>query len=210
MNRPVARPSLRGKNTVVAAYLNGREGRVLDLGARDGILGTRLANTRLTYVSADRAPGADIRVDLERPLDLPDRAYDHVVALDVLEHIGEIHAAFRELARVAAATCIIALPHMGNWRQRAALLWTGRFATKKYDLPPTPPSDRHRWFTIRTECDRFIEGMAESCGWSVVRIVRELEGSIPVRMAGFIPVRLGICVDLLVGRSIYFLERAER
>jgi SAM-dependent methyltransferase len=53
------------------------------------------------YVTADLAPGADLRLDLQA-LDLPAASIGVVLCVHVLEHVGDDRAALRELHRVLA------------------------------------------------------------------------------------------------------------
>src|SRR6185503_12471077 len=91
----------RNKFKAVAGALRSARGTLLDVGARDRGLAQHLDTRHLSYFSADVGEGHDFQIDLERPLDFPDARFDHVVALDVLEHVEHIHAAFHELARIA-------------------------------------------------------------------------------------------------------------
>src|SRR5258706_256378 len=106
------------KFKAVGHALRSARGTVLDVGARDRGLSKFLDSRNLSYFSADVDEGHDFRIDLERPLDFPDGRFDHVVALDVLEHVENIHGAFHELARIARTGVIIALPNMATLARR--------------------------------------------------------------------------------------------
>lgn len=199
--------SVRTKYRIVGALLSGEKGTILDLGARDAVLRTYLHD--LEYSSADAGPGCDHRIDLEDVLPFSDRAFDVVVALDVLEHIESIHRAFDELARIAARRLVVALPHMASWRHRVAFLMTGRLGTGKYDLEPQAPSDRHRWLTLLGETDRFVSVRGARAGFRLVRVVREMEGGRLARVVARMATLIAPVDVWTTTRSIYLLERVE-
>lgn len=210
--RPVpARPridrAVRSKYRIVGDLLRGEQGTALDVGARDGVLRPYLPF--LEYASADAGPGCDHRIDLEDVLPFSDRAFDVVVALDVLEHVEGIHRAFDELARIAARRLVVALPHMASWRHRTAFLLTGRLGTGKYDLGPEAPSDRHRWLTLLRETDRFVVARGARAGWRLARVVREMEGGRLARVVARMATLVAPVDAWTTTRSIYLLERAE-
>lgn len=150
---------------VVRSFADAFQGSVLDVGSRTGNLALVIGTTR-RYTSLDMAPPADIIANLECGLPLADRSFDTVVALDVLEHTDAIHAAFRELLRVAARNVVIALPNAFELKARLRVL-RGRHVSGKYGLPPQPRADRHRWFFGFDEANRFCEHGAGEYGWHV-------------------------------------------
>jgi hypothetical protein len=175
--RPSAAISLRGRHHIAARLLAKEHGRLLDVGARDAVLRALLAASQLDYESADLAPGPhDHRIDLEAPLPFADRAYDWVVALDVLEHVDHIHAATAELLRIAARGCVVSLPNLASWPHRVRFLRSGRLSTSKYELPSEPPADRHRWLVHLGDADRFVAAAAERAGFAIEARVLECEG----------------------------------
>lgn len=201
------------KYRTVGALLQGASGRVLDVGARDRRLAAYLG-PGLVYHSADLGPGHDLALDLERPLDLPDRAYDHVVALDVLEHVERTHDALRELARIASQQVIVALPNLATLRRRVTFLLTGTVGTRKYDLEPEHQGDRHRWLTTYAQMNRFVEEVGRESGFRLASLVEELEAPWPGRVGGR-AARLGsqlvqrgwLAAGGVTGRCIYVLTR---
>ena len=101
----------------------------------------------------------DQQVNLELgEIPFPDKSFDCILCLDVLEHLEQIHQIFDECCRVARQNVIISLPNplgvvynqlrFGDYRP-------GQLS-KFYGLPLDPPSDRHRWFFSYEEAEKFI------------------------------------------------------
>jgi hypothetical protein len=204
------------KYRVVASMLNGASGTMLDIGARDRRLHPLLP-PQIVYASADLGPGHDYILDLERPLPLPNRRFDFVVALDVLEHLETIHQAFDELARITNRTLFIALPNMATARRRISYLIHGRLGTGKYDLGLEHPGDRHRWLTVYDQMNVFIQERARQAGLTLRVVVDEVDrgtGGVAYRAVmsmGQALVKLGaVPRGLIVDRCIYVLDRGDR
>ena len=140
---------------------------LVDVGARDRVL-QRYLPSGSSYLSADVVPGHDLLWNLEQPIDAPDRAYDHVVALDVLEHLEYPHRALRELIRIARRSVFISLPNMSALSFRLTYFRTGRLSGK-YDLLPQHQGDRHRWITRYEDVRTFVEHHARESGCTVRR-----------------------------------------
>ena len=149
---------------VVRSFRPAFQGSVLDVGSRSGNL-KRAIGGHGRYASIDIGPPASAIANLERGLPLTGRSFDTVVALDVLEHTDDIHAAFAELLRVASHHVVIALPNAFELKARLNVL-RGRHVSGKYGLPVEAAADRHRWFFGFGEADRFCR-RAERSGWSV-------------------------------------------
>ncbi len=192
---------------IVADALRSGRGSILDIGARDRILKSRL-NGGYDYFSADVVDGHDYTINLEDKLQFEDNKFDFVVALDVLEHIENIHGAFHELARTAGKMLIVSLPNMACLKQRTAYLTGGVLATGKYDLDPEPACDRHRWLTVYPEMNNFIEENAASAGLRIERIVDEMEHGRFMSRFALACSHLGIARDgLMTCRCVYFLSK---
>lgn len=199
---------LRDKYRAVADILCDRNGSVLDIGARDRIIRQYLDLGRLAYFSADLGPGHDYQLDLEARLPLADASFDHIVALDVLEHVEHIHQAFFELARIARQTLIIGLPNMASLPRRWSFLWRGDLGTRKYDLLPEHQGDRHRWVTIYPQISVFIETSANKVGLVLEQVVEEIEGGRIIARLGYWAAAHGMLpVGWLTGRCIYVMAR---
>jgi hypothetical protein len=198
----------RNKFKAVAAGLRGATGKLLDVGARDRVLSRYLDLKKLTYFSADLGDGHDFRIDLERPLSFADGEFDYVVALDVLEHVENIHGAFHEFARISKRGVIVALPNVATLRRRVLFVCSGRLGTDKYDLLPQPRADRHRWLTVYSQMNEFILFNADRAGLFVRKVIEEMEGGAVQRLVGYGLTRLHVVpVGWFSGRSIYFMEQ---
>lgn len=91
-------------------------GKVLDLG------GTRHAEYRaflqgtfdITTVNMDESASPDLVADLEKPIPYPDGSYDHVLLINVLEHIFEYRQLLSEAVRIVrpGGSVIIIVPFL--------------------------------------------------------------------------------------------------
>lgn len=210
LTRPAARRFItESKYRAVADLLAGQSGSLLDVGARDRVLGRILAGSGILYASADLGPGHDYQIDLEGPLILPDRSFDHVVALDVLEHVEHIQRAFHALARLARRSVILSLPNLATWPRRWSFLCQGRLGTAKYDLLPEHQGDRHRWLTVYPEINQFVAVNASRAGLHWVTLLEELE--FPRGWGGLVrwaTVRGMVAAGAFTTRCIYHLTYA--
>lgn len=77
-------------------------GTVLDIGGskRSGYHELLQGTTSITTANIDARYGCDIVFDAEEPFPIADATYDHVVALNLFEHIYRFQNAFSESARV--------------------------------------------------------------------------------------------------------------
>lgn len=155
------------KYQIVGRRVSGIAGTLLDVGARDRALAKHLPPD-LTYVAADIAPGLDLQWNLEEPIDAPDNAYDVVAALDVLEHVEQIHQAYRELLRITRRKLFVSLPNMTCLSLRLQFFAAGHLGGK-YDLLPEHQGDRHRWLTGYRQICAFIGHHARSAGCAVTQ-----------------------------------------
>lgn len=193
---PTAKPkidlqySLINKYELVSRFANEHGGTLLDLGARDRILRGYLDTSRIDYKSHDVIPDHDYTFDLENPIPLPDQCFDIVVALDVLEHVENIHNAFAEMMRIAGHYVIITLPVINNLNWRLSFLLTGQLGGK-YWLMPEHQGDHHRWVTTYSSIRQFVGANALRCGFQIEQVNNEL---------AYFSIRL-------VGKPLYFLAR---
>ncbi|HEX7168577.1 MAG TPA: methyltransferase domain-containing protein [Acidimicrobiales bacterium] len=172
-DRSRARYSHHSRYELVAELLRGTEGELLDVGARDRVLESHIDTGSLRYHSADMSEGHDYFVDLEKPLPIPDKSFDTVVCLDVLEHVEHIHDAFAELARISRDRIVISLPNIAVLRTRFRFLFKGVLGGK-YSFAPEHQGDRHRWITTHRSIGEFVVGMSERCGVRAEQEVNEL------------------------------------
>jgi SAM-dependent methyltransferase len=105
----------------------------LDAGCGEGetlvrlgpLLGERIAAVDLSAYSVDRVrerlPAVDARRASVAELPFADDAFDLVLCLEVLEHLGDPAAAVNELARVASRDVVVSVPHE-PWFRLGSLL----------------------------------------------------------------------------------------
>lgn len=111
-------------------------GRALDLGAGQGALSQALKLRGFEVTAADintgqfRAAGVRCaKLDLNRPLPFPDRGFDLVMAVEVLEHLESPRAFLREIFRVLrpGGLAVISTPNITSIPSRVFFLATGCF-----------------------------------------------------------------------------------
>lgn len=139
-------------------------GKVLDVGCDDGHLKTLIKGD---YVGIDKYGQPDILHDISSGLPFEKESFETVVALDVLEHIDDIHFVFDELCRVSKKWVIITLPNAFELRGRLLFL-LGKSVSGKYGLPALPPLDRHRWIFSFKDAKNFAEKGAQRNGFKVL------------------------------------------
>jgi len=143
--------------------------RLLDVGCRGCEL-RRYVEDRASYTGVDLSQNdagtVDHVLDVSKGMPFPDRSYDFVAALDVLEHMDDFHAGMTELARVTRGRLVVVLPNMAHVHARWRFLRTGRLGDK-YDLPLGPVLDRHRWLTLLPQTDRYMRWFGEREGFRV-------------------------------------------
>lgn len=169
------------KYMLVAGLLRHERGTLLDVGARDRVLAGHLQSPHIQYLSSDLDGRHDYHFDLERPMPLPDQAFDFVAALDVLEHVEHTHYALRELLRVTRRTLFISLPNMNSIKYRGRYLMSGRL-NGKYWLLPQHQQDRHRWLPIYNEIYAYLAANAQRQGFEIAEARNILEHGGPLRL----------------------------
>ena len=195
--------TFRNKYKTVGRLLEGERGSLLDVGARDAILNRHLPPA-IRYQSADVSGGCELVVDLERRLEFDDGAFDHVVALDVLEHVNNLHSALDELLRIARRRVIVALPNMAFLSHRLSFAFRGRLRTDKYDLSPLPEADRHRWLTTSADACHFMSARRSDGRFRLSHVAHEVGGSRPMRLISWMLLRGGMpAATLLCDRTIF-------
>lgn len=179
------------KYQLVGDRVADQSGTLVDIGARDRVLQAKLPK-QIRYLSADLFPGHDLCWNLEQAIDAPAQAFDFVVVLDVLEHVENIHQAYRELIRITRDRLFISLPNMTCLAFRLEFLRRGRL-NGKYDLLANHQGDRHRWLTDYKQSCAFIEQIAREsdCSVKTWNILGGFEGSLGlVSRLPFMPAHL--------------------
>jgi len=162
--------------------------RILDIGCDKKQLSQYLKADQ-SYVGMDVSEEADIQHNLDGgSIPVDDKSFDLVIALDVLEHLEDIHFVFDELCRVSSEYLLISLPNnlqaviggyvlgKNNAKKQgpAYRLQHGKY-TKFYGLPFNKPEDRHRWLFNADEAEEFIKFIAESNGFRVEKLIYEID-----------------------------------
>ena len=203
--------SINDKYVIVGGILANAQGRLLDIGARDRVLEKYLSLGNIAYFSADLGGGHEFQFDLEQPLLLGDGEFDYVIALDVLEHVENIHQAFRELVRITDKQLIIGLPNMATISKRWSFFWRGRLGTAKYDLLPEHQGDRHRWLTVYQKINRFVASNCIATGASCLEIHEELIKPTYLRFPLKGMAQMGLMPSgLVTDRCIYVIEKYNK
>ena len=94
--------------------------------------------------------------NLENTLPFNDNSFDIVCALDVLEHLENVHSAFKEVKRIGKKAAVISLPNIAHQSFRLRFLTQG-YLSGKYTFHDSPVVDRHRWVTNYIESKEFIK-----------------------------------------------------
>ena len=132
---------------------------ILDIGCRDKELKKYLKED-VGYQGIDLNDDVDvIGHDLEKGIPFSDNSFDIVFALDVLEHVENIHFLFSEILRVSKNEVIVALPNMYYWKFRLRYL-KGKDISDKYVLPAQKILDRHRWLTSYESSKFLIQSLS--------------------------------------------------
>lgn len=168
MNKPVFKTDFiyhdreTKQQYVALKYEKILKGTVLDVGADEGYIRKYLPES-VNYVGIGMGGKNEdiVKVDLETErIPYPDKYFDCVMCLDVLEHLENIHDVFDELCRVSKQWVLISLPNAYN--DIVNYLSNGKYMgreynTKYYGLPEKPVADRHKWFFSSFEAANFVK-----------------------------------------------------
>ena len=80
---------------------------------------------------------------------------DIITAIDVLEHLENIHDVFLALFLVSKKKIVIALPNMGYYKFRVSFFLTGCLSGK-YNFTKKKIFDRHRWIPTYQSINNFV------------------------------------------------------
>ena len=131
---------------------------VLDIGCRDQIF-KRSLQGKFKYIGIDYDPNNEntefINHNLENGLPKQLEKIDIINAMDVLEHVENIHETFEEFFLKAGEKIAIALPNIAYYKFRINFLFTGEISGK-YFFHPFKVVDRHRWITTYYNNIKFI------------------------------------------------------
>jgi 2-polyprenyl-3-methyl-5-hydroxy-6-metoxy-1,4-benzoquinol methylase len=132
---------------------------VLDIGCRDQIFKKSLQGN-FKYIGIDYDPEIDhsefINHNLENGLPKQLGKIDIINAMDVLEHVENIHDIFNECFKKSEQKIAIALPNMAYYKFRLTFLFSGEISGK-YIFHSKKIIDRHRWFTTYYNNINFVK-----------------------------------------------------
>jgi SAM-dependent methyltransferase len=200
------------RQVLAAAARPGAErARLLDVGCRGCELKPHVAEFA-DYTGVDLlqnpAGTVDHVLDVERGLPFPDRAFDYVVALDLVEHLNGFHEGMVELERVTSRTLVVMLPNLAHLFARLSFLTRGSFAfTDKYDLGHGAVLDRHRWVTVLPQMDAYMRWFAAEAGLRLtIHYVNDGRRKAAFGRAARV---LRLPPSLWAWKAVYVLERPE-
>ena len=191
----------------VAAQLP-RRPRLLDVGCRGCELSAFVGDFA-DYEGLDLFQNAQGSVrhvlDVSRGMPFEDSEFDFVVGLDVLEHVDDFIGTLRELWRVSGSRLVLILPNMAHVLHRLRFLRTGRISPK-YDLQYGAGPDRHRWFTVLDQSDRYIHEFCTENGLTLE--ILWLNDTKKKDRAARVARRLGFSAQAVVWASVYVISRS--
>ena len=149
------------RNEFLAKKLGNLNGdKVLDIGCRDEIFKKYLKG-KFEYFGIDYDPDDKtnrenyLNYNLEEGLPNLDHKFNIINALDVLEHLENIHEIFKQLFQKSSETISIALPNMGYYKFRLNFLFRG-IISGKYTFHNNKIYDRHRWIPNYASIINFV------------------------------------------------------
>jgi hypothetical protein len=126
---------------------------VLDVGCRDGALRNYLPPS-VRYTGCDLVPGPHVDYVGDIQTMRIDEQFDCVFALDVLEHVDDLHGLFDRLVQLSRRLLVVSLPNCYDIKCRINFAIRGRLGGK-YAFPAAPTLDRHRWIMSYDEIRLF-------------------------------------------------------
>ena len=158
------------RNEFVANKLGNLNGeKILDIGCRDEVFKKYLKG-KFDYHGIDYDPDDEgykenrLNYNLEKGLPDLSAKFDIINALDVLEHLENIHEIFNQLFKKSNNTISIALPNMGYYKFRLNFLFRGEISGK-YTFHNKKINDRHRWLPNYVSIIDFINSNVDK-NWS--------------------------------------------
>ena len=161
------------RNKFVAKKLGNLNGeKILDIGCRDKIFEKYLEG-KYEYTGIDFDPDKPLNIEIsDKEINynleqgLPENfEFDIINALDVLEHLENIHNLYDEIFIKSKKKVSIALPNMGYYKFRLNFLFKGDISGK-YTFHEKKVHDRHRWLPNYTSILKFVKNNHPD-GWKV-------------------------------------------
>jgi 2-polyprenyl-3-methyl-5-hydroxy-6-metoxy-1,4-benzoquinol methylase len=157
-------------------------GRVLEFGAGTGTLITRLIEEHraCAFAAADLLPRPAtipreiewIQADLNAPLPCPDASFDAIISTEVIEHLENPRAVFRELSRLLrpGGRLLLTTPNQESIRSLASLIVRGHHVAFLDESYPA-----HLTALVR----RDIERLCQEAGFEPPRFAFTDSGAVP-------------------------------
>jgi cyclopropane fatty-acyl-phospholipid synthase-like methyltransferase len=149
------------RNEFVANKLGNLNGeKILDIGCRDEVFKKYLKG-KFDYHGIDYDPNDGdykenrLNYNLEKGLPDLEAKFDIINALDVLEHLENIHEIFSHLFEKSNNIISIALPNMGYYKFRLNFMFKGEIS-EKYTFHSKKIYDRHRWLPNYNSIINFV------------------------------------------------------
>ena len=144
---------------------------VLDLGCRDMVLKKFLLGN-YEYFGVDNSNTKEtdpalINHNLEEGIPINIKKPDIIVALDVLEHIENIHSVYNQLFTTSNKTIVVALPNMAYYKFRLNFMIKG-VLSGKYIFSENKVLDRHRWIPNVKSIEKFIKSNTPE-SWKITK-----------------------------------------
>lgn len=143
---------------------------LLDVGCRGCELKDFLPeNVLYTGVDLFQNPKGTVSclADVSRGLPFPDKRFNYVVALDLLEHLDDFEKGLTELLRISHKYLVVLLPNMAHIFFRFRFFCKG-VLDKKYDLLHGRSSvDRHRWLTVIPQSSAYMHAFCSEKGFKI-------------------------------------------
>lgn len=144
-------------------------GSILNLGS--GGERALLTPSTTRQIDVDFQGDVDIEIDLDKECQLPfiNSEFEMVCAMDVLEHLENLHFVFEEMVRCSSKYILISLPNSAAEipviARNPKILsnnseWQGYYS-KYYGLPIEKQLDRHRHWMYPQDIIRFFEYQAK-------------------------------------------------
>lgn len=141
-----------------------RNANLIDLGCGDMPYRAALERQGIRYVGADIDDGGDVRIAADGRVPLDARSFDAVLSVQVLEHVRDLDAYFREIRRLLGDDGILYLSTHGSW------------------LYHPHPEDHRRWTSTGLVAELDAHGFTVE---ENVALVGPLATTTLIRMTGF-------------------------
>jgi hypothetical protein len=158
---------MQNRQKLAASLVKNDFNSVLDIGCGEKVLKEYLPKN-IKYQGIDFKENDEVlKYDLEKGIPFGDKSFDAVFAIEVLEHLENIHFVFSGMIRVAKKDIVIALPNMLHWNHRINY-FLGRIPLPRHQrFYLEKHSDRHRWIPFHNSSIEFVRVNAKNYKFEV-------------------------------------------